>query len=481
MRRIEMKPWKTIRSVIKNGNDQESVFKFMSAFVRGIPSSMLDNVSGKIPLMMGQKNLIRRVRYSNISNWWSESCNFCRELHVDKAFAYSHILLPSKDEGYVTYFSSVNKLLKDNQDGEGIRTKTTLGRFLKKFSTLTDNEIKAFSENYSSKFQKRCLFFIPNTNPDGWEDVYEHGWGYNSCMVYNKTGNTYLDDRCHGEYHPARAYAYPDNDLALVYMANREWSADNEGFNVYSRAIVNIKNKTYLKIYGDDSMSHLLEHVGYVKDDATTDGQKLVRLMLSDEEIVCPCLDGYQDEVEDFGDYLGIVRNGMDTSSSGVINIKWICPYCGHQHLNEKDIFEVSDGDELRCTECVNDSHVWGYSSYEEGWIKADSAILISGEYYIEEAAERFNYHYSDTSGEWIHKSNGAFTSRGIMYLSDSNLTVLALPCPNGHYYAHICDTVSAWNSKGVEHIVHKDMDLSNRNLFDTNTFNQESENRKAS
>jgi len=83
---------------------------------------------------------------------------------------------------------------------------------------------------------------------------------------------------------------------------------------------------------------------------------------------------------------------------------KLACPHCGRQHLNERDIFKVSDGDELRCTECVKDSHVWGYSVYGVGWIEAGFAILIDGEYYTEVAAEDLGYNYSPESGEWVYK-----------------------------------------------------------------------------
>ncbi len=83
---------------------------------------------------------------------------------------------------------------------------------------------------------------------------------------------------------------------------------------------------------------------------------------------------------------------------------QFVCPHCGHQHVNKDNIFEVSDGDELRCTECVKDSHVWGYSVYGIGWIEAGFAILIDGEYYTEGAAEDLGYNYSPESGEWVRK-----------------------------------------------------------------------------
>jgi len=431
---------------------------------------------------MGDKNFIRRIRYFNIGNWWKTSYDFCKECRVSTDFAYSHILLPSKDEGYVTYFSSVNKLLKDNQDGKGIRTKTTLGRFLKKFSKLSDNEIRVLAEAYNAKFKQEFLFFIPNTDPDGWEAVYENAWGFSSCMMYNTSHNTYLDDRCHGEYRPVRAFAHSENNLALAYTANREWAAgDNSELKIYARVIVNTQTKTFLEIYGDSSVIPLLELAGYTKNSSTTDGQKLVRLMLNDEEIICPQIDGYQDQVRDFGNHLMVVNDGMDTSSSGIIRIGWTCPHCGYRHLNEENIFEVSGGDELRCNECVRDTHVWGYSEYGKSWIEIDSAIPIDDTYYTELEAKKFGYHYSHEYNEWIYESGVTFTSRGVMRLSDPNLVKLALPCPEECDYAHIDDTTPVQDSDGVEYIVHKGTNLANHDLFGTNPFNQESENRKAS
>ncbi len=432
--------------------------------------------------MAGNKNLVRRVRYFNIGNWWEESCDFCKKCGVDKLFAYSHILLPSLDEGYITYYSSVNKLLKNNSDGKGIRTKTTLGRFLKKFSTLTDNEIRILAEAYNAKFKQEFLFFIPNTNPNGWEDVYENAWGFSSCMMYSAPKKKYLDNRCHGEHHPARAYAHPENDLALAYIANKEWFAgNNEGLKVYARTIVNTRNKTYLKIYGDSSTNSLLELAGYTKNSSTTDGQKLTRLMLNDEEIICPQIDGHQDQIKDFGNHLMIVHCGVDTSNSGIIRIGWTCPHCGHRYSSEENIFEVLNSNNVRCYNCIKDTHVWGYSEYGKSWIEIDSAILIDNGYYTKLEAKKFGYHYSHEYNEWIYESGVAFTSRGVMRLSDPNLVKLALPCPEECDYAHIDDTTSVWNSDGIEYIVHKDMNLSNHNLFDTNPFNGESENKKAS
>lgn len=477
-----MKPWQTIRKTIKDGNSQEGVLEFMTALISGIPANVLSDVSWKAPLMVGQKALIRRVRYSNIGDWWSDSYDFCAQLLVSTSFSYSHVLLPSKDDGYITYFSSVNKLLKDNQDGGGIRTKTTLGRFLTRFSTLSDVEIKTLTEKYNAKFKKECLFLIPNTNPDGWEAVYENSLGFSSCMMYNNPNSRCLNELCHGEYHPVRAYAHPENDLSLAYMANKEWSATgSERFRVYARAIVNVKDKTYLRVYGDDSMSHLLESMGYKRDDSTIDGQKLVRLMLNDEEIVCPYLDGDNNQIEDREDHLLIVNRGLETSSNGLIRLKWTCPHCGHSHADEDAIFSVDNNNDLRCNECVNDSHVWGYSRYGEGWIEMESAIFIEDEYYTEGSAERLGYHYSPESGEWVHESDGAFTSRGLMRFTDPNIVDLALPDPDGNDYAHVDDTISAWNGDGVEYIVHEDTDLFNNGLSDTNPLDEENENGKAS
>lgn len=452
-----MKPWQMIRKAYKEMNTQESVFLFVKAVVLGIPNATL------------------RDKYKEVVDWWEKSFYFCKSLGLDEDFSYKYLLLPSREEGYVTYYQSLSKMLKETSDGEGIRTKTTIGRFLNKFTDMDQEEIKSISEEFSAKYGNKGLLLIPNTDPDGWEAVYESATGFTSCMQYARA-NRYLDKRCYGEFHPARAYAHPDNDLALVYMANREWDKNFEGFKVYARSIVNVKNKTFLRVYGDDSLIRLLESKGYTQSISTTDNQKLRRIAINMVEIVCPYLDGEMNRVKDMGDYLLTSRDGHVTSSEGIISPCFVCPSCGSVHDRNSEAFVyVDEYDDERCINCVHDSYQWGYvDQNQEGWIHNDEAVCIDGKWYTFEATYWHGYYFSDEECDWIHEKCSVLTSRGIMSVSNNSVVKLDIEDPEWNEYAHVDDTSNAWDKNGKKYIVHKDTYLEEHNLFDYNPTEEE-------
>jgi len=445
-----------IRKAYKKRNAQESVFLFVEAVVTRIPETTL------------------RDKYEEVSDWWEKSFGFCKSLGLDEDFSYKYLLLPSKEEGYVTYYQSLSKMLKETSDGEGIRTKTTIGRFLNKFTDMNQEEIKSISEEFSAKYGSKKLFLIPNTDPDGWEAVYESAVGFTSCMQYARD-NRYLDARCYGEFHPVRAYAHPDNDLALAYMANREWDGNMKGFKVYARSIVNVKNKTFLRVYGNDSFVHLLESKGYTNSSLTINRQKLKKVELDSGEIVCPYLDGDVVRVEDMGDYLWTSRDGYATSSEGLISIGWVCPHCGIVHNEDSESVYVHEYDDERCTSCVYDSYQWGYVFRDqEGWIRNHDAICIDGDCYTLEATSWHGYYYSEEEGEWLYEYYSVWTSRGIMSIDNRYLVKLDIEDPDGNKYAHVDDTSNAWDENGKKYIVHEDTDLEKHNLFEYNPAEEE-------
>lgn len=453
-----MKPWQMLRKAYKEKDTQESVFLFVEAVVFRTPDADL------------------RGKYQKVSDWWLQSYDFCKSLGLYESFSYKYLLLPSKEGGYVTYYQSLSKMLKETSDGEGIRTKTTIGRFLNKFTDMDQQKIKSISDKFSAKYGNKELFLIPNTDPDGWEAVYESATGFTSCMQYSRPNLRHLDEKCYGEFHPARAYAHPDNDLALAYMANREWDKNLEGFKVYARSIVNVKNKTFLRVYGDDSLVRILESKGYTHSSSTTDNQKLRRIEINNGTIVCPYLDGEMHNVKDMGDYLLTSYDGYVTSSRGVISTGFICPNCGrvHDQSSEARVY-VAEYDDERCIDCVHDSYQWGYVyKNQKGWIHNDEAECIDGVWYTSEAAEWHDYYFSYEEEDWVHEDYSVWTSRGIMSVSNNSVVKLDIEDPDGHEYAHVDDTSNAWDENGKKYIVHEDTNLEEHNLFDYNPTEEE-------
>ena len=225
----------------------------------------------------------------------------------DKVWAdkYPHHFAHASKEtkGNVAFYPDAAKMEADKL------TSMKPGRYLATFfsDVLDADDIKHYANAQQHAQDTPTLKFVDNTDPDGWEWVYENSAP--SCMRYNRS-NRYLNSDLYGKDHPVRAYAHPSNSLALAYVMvpgeveDRDKSCSMNKYVVAARTIVNTNAKTYLRIYADDdryrTMIHnALDNAGYRHSSSSTlEGQRLVRRTTDDGETICPYLDGSYTNVE---------------------------------------------------------------------------------------------------------------------------------------------------------------------------------------
>lgn len=363
--------------------------------------------------------------------------------------------------GMVAYYESAEKMAR------GILTRVKPGRYLQKIygSMLTADAIKAWSERYTAYTAPRVLRFVENTDPDGWEWVYEHGVGFSSCMVYKREGR-YLDYDLHGKNHPVRAYARPGNGLRLAYVGD---PAGTENGAVYARCIVrdDESDKGFVRVYGDDSIRHLLTAAGYVGD-VDLYGVELNRRD-HNGAIICPYLDS--GDVKVHNDYLLVVVDGYEGQSTGLLDCddhcdddgdddddSWTCPHCGHTHDDNHDSMSTWDG-LVFCPHC-EDQFVSGvYNSHgNTDYMSRNEAICVADEWYrdtkvVLEANEIFR---CTETGNWHRLCDMVHTSQGLVHEEDCDLVELHILDPESNSWALSWDTKEAVINDGSVVTIHK-------------------------
>lgn len=167
-------------------------------------------------------------------NYFSSSelaCYKARAQALRPRFPWSEALLPvwnvtlihlsANVPGKVAYFANVKSLMENRL------TRTSPEMFLERMLVYAPEEIKgAWAVEVLGQTLPEIKFVL-NTDPDGWERVYDRG--PNSCMA----GSSLV-----------RQYAHPKNNLALAYH-------EKDG-RITHRTIVNTQTKNYLRIYGGD-------------------------------------------------------------------------------------------------------------------------------------------------------------------------------------------------------------------------------------
>jgi len=256
-------------------------------------------------------------------------------------------------------------------------TSMKAGRYLAQFygGVLSENEIKEWANKQQSSTTPAVLKFISNTDPDGWVWVYENT--YPSCMRYNRS-NRYLNVGACGERHPVRAYAHPDNALALAYIMcigkaeDRTHFSTRDEYVIAARTIVNTDANTYLRIYAPDERSATalktaLEAEGYTQSDSTLYEQVLQRMEI-DDGILCPYLDGNYGNVEATSTGLVVGEKGIGgQNSSGILSgeeededeneDRRYCSTCGEYYDADEGGYVESSG-EWVCDNCLRDYYV---------------------------------------------------------------------------------------------------------------------------
>ena len=177
-----------------------------------------------------------------------------------------HAAQPAKDDPMkVSFYKSFDDWLNAK------RTVMKPGRYLQKYyglkspdaciPWLDENEVRVWAELWEEAFRPVEVHFKENTDPDGWEWVYRNETGFDSCMSAHKYGGNGPK--------AVRAYAHPENTLALAYLLNKTGEA------VTARCIVNKEKMVAGRVYGDSRLRNALTTRGYSVEVGGLVGQKL--------------------------------------------------------------------------------------------------------------------------------------------------------------------------------------------------------------
>ena len=328
-----------------------------------------------------------------------------------------HFLHTSVDDPTkVAYYPDMRHLMA------GREVRTTPGRYLTKFhgADLSESAIREMANRHIAMSSPQALNFVENTDPDGWEWVYEHGHGFTSCMVRDRSGR-YLAGHLYGYDHPVRAYAYKGNGLRLAWLGRGYKQSDGE---VYARAIVrNTKDGEplgHIRVYGDDSrLSDALRAAGYGRV-VDLDGVELALRRDDNDRVICPYIDGDTDGVEVLHDRLVVGESGgYNSSSDGLLETvnTWTCACC------EEEINEDADGgncvgyheDSRVCDDCFREHYteVRGRSGHRY-YLHDVSVIWVGGCAYDEGYLSDNDIYECDGCGEFFHVDNMYSTSDGL-------------------------------------------------------------------
>jgi hypothetical protein len=322
-----------------------------------------------------------------------------------------------EDQTQVAYFPTIRHFLEDRP----VRTKP--GKFLMKHyhtsagGPLSDQDVKYWAEKQVEAHKPLTLNLVGNDDPDGWEWVYEHGTGFNSCMVRDRIGR-YLDSACE-DYHPVRAYAtkHPSNHLALAWIGPVDKFKTSVDRCVAGRAIVNTKTMTYVRIYGDDRTSRALEDAGYRYDGyRTLNGQVMYAEHYSCEDYFLPYLDwGAYEWYDEVRSLVVVTDNGCDGESCGIVRMKERerCADCGDTVDTDNDSY-VESANGYVCEHCLDRHYVYARTSrYDHDHIPTSDAVenLSTGEWVSEGYAD--NNLQQTEDGDWYHEGDVVQTPEG--------------------------------------------------------------------
>ena len=373
-------------------------------------------ITYKIMPAMGAAFLERELK---LSNWekvvWS--CEHWANPYNSPLCRLHMVHVSEDDKTQVAFTQDEGKLLRN------IQTRMKPGRYLMKYfgpesdnPVLSEAECKMWADRQLAAVEPVELHFAKNTQPNVWEWVYENS--PNSCMRYNRNSR-YLDYGLDGVNHPVRAYAHPDNDLALAYIMRPGFVEDHgvyaqtDSYVVAARTIVNLKRKSWLRIYAEDDrerskLTSLLKAEGYSECCGTLSDQVL-QLMMVDDRYLCPYIDGENDRVEiDHTTYtLTVGKVGIDACRSmGVLDPDEItdqvcCPRCGG-HCDEDDMTYVDCRGEIICQDCLNDNYSYAYVGRYQEWVDCEDVVCtVHNDYYTAEGAEYHDIRQCAEDGEW--------------------------------------------------------------------------------
>jgi len=287
----------------------------------------------------------------------------------------AHFVHASRETpGNVAFYADTDKLEADKL------TSMKPGRYLSVFygDILSDEEIKQLANKQMVATRPAELKFVGNNDPLGWVWVYENSAP--SCMRYSRS-NRYIDSGLKGGRHPVTVYAHPDNNLSLAYtmlpgiVEDRTVNSHQDEYVIGGRAIVNTRDKTYLRIYaaGDVQYAELkeaLERAGYTKSNSTLYKEKL-RLEAAEAGYLCPYLDGDYPYVKVRSSHLLVGDGGTCAhNTTGYIIDKdedededenrYYCEYCDTSYCEDDGNF-IESANEWVCDDCQNEHFVGAF------------------------------------------------------------------------------------------------------------------------
>lgn len=238
------------------------------------------------------------------------ACYKARAQALRPRFPWSSALLPvwnatlihlsANVPGKVAYFANVKNLMENRL------TRTSPEMFLQRTLIYAPEEIK---RSWAVEVLGQTLpeiKFVLNTDPDGWERVYDRG--PDSCMAGSDL---------------VRQYAHPKNNLALAYH--------EDNGRITHRTIVNTAKKTYIRIYGGDDDGYFataLARQGYKHSydtlkDELLNARYVTCAYCDNDVLVGPYLDGNFQELRLVNKHEGHITNYGDSLYNGDE------PHCG--------------------------------------------------------------------------------------------------------------------------------------------------------
>lgn len=299
------------------------------------------------------------------------------------------------DPTMIAYTPNWEYAVRDRQ----VRVK--LGRYLTQFygDVLSEEDIRSLVSN-SKQLEVQWAY-----GPDAIRRIYENG--PDSCM----SGNSWNDR------HPAECYGYqyPDgsHEFGCAYTMRGE--------KITSRAIVALKPKVFVRVYGDDGqeLKDMLITAGYQYVDNMAPYNLRLARVENDRGILMPYLDGQGK---------GVTSSQLDENKQRYYVWSTSYEYWGE---NSNGYLESSEEDNtFVCACCDNqyDEEERNYSDYHEHDV-CDSCI---SRHYVEAVYSR------NGARSYIHRNSAIFCeSNNTYYLDDSEILdrFEIVETTNGNWY----------------------------------------------
>ena len=294
--------------------------------------------------------------------------NFCAYKYLDEHPDFRH-LFPHTSmtrDGMVAFTPDAQKGRQDRQ----VRMK--FGKFFRRYFTgnISDDDLKYLSNEFMGKYAPLEIKWASGKDIAKVYGYYHEG--FSSCMA----GDHDFDCRDH---HPAEVYDSPD--IKLAYFGNPETE------RVSARCLINVKEKEFSVVYGNEQLRDMLQDLGYKKGDLL--GCRLKKIHLRGERYVMPYLDGtaYFDDYD--SEYFIVAEEGgwCAGSTSGVVYLQALqsCDCCGEPYP-EDDLQDTYD-DAAVCGYCLDEEYRYAHvPGGDYAYVRYDEVVWseIENEYFEE-------------------------------------------------------------------------------------------------